>query len=231
MTTSQEAIVDIGNEVKLWFHCMGQGNPTMILEGPGPGCDSEPWMTIQSRLAQLTQTCRYDRAGTGKSGGAELQMPVIPPRTQDLEKLLQAVAIEPPYIMVGYSLGGAIVLRYARQHLDRIAGLVLIESAVEQFLPRIPSDTAIDINELPSLADIPLVVVTIDTQEYVLPPIPNVSSEEALKIWLAAQSELATLSARGKQIFVKNANHYSILDSHREDVISAITMVLDEVRK
>ena len=186
---------------------------------------------IQSRLAQLTQTCRYDRAGTGKSGGTELQMPVIPPRVQDLEKLLETTIVEPPYILVGYSLGGAIVLRYARQHLDHIAGLVLIESATEQFLPEIPSDTAIDINELPSLGDIPLVVVTIDTQEYVLPPMPNVSSEEALKFWLAAQSELVTLSPRGKQIFVSNANHYSILDSHQEDVIGVITMVLDEVRK
>ncbi len=229
--TNQEAMVDIGNDIKLWFQCMGQGNPAIILEGPGPNCDSEPWIEIHSRLAQLTQTCRYDRTGTGKSGGTELQMPVIPPRVNDLEKLLEAAVIEPPYIMVGYSLGGAIVLRYARQRLDRITGLVLIESATEQFLPRIPGDTAIDINELPSLGDIPLVVVTIDTQEYVLPPIPNVTSEQALNSWLTAQSELATLSARGKQMFVSNANHYSILDSHMKDVIGAITMVWDEVRK
>jgi hypothetical protein len=59
----------------------------------------------------------------------------------------------------------------------------------------------------------------------------NVRSEDALRFWLTAQSELVTLSTRGKQIFVSNANHYSILDSHMEDVIGAITMVLDEVRR
>ena len=199
MITSQETMVDIGNDVKLWFHGIGQGNPGIILEGPGPRCDSEPWITIQSRLAQLTQTCRYDRTGTGKSGGTEFANASNSTRVQDLENLLETTVVEPPYILVGYSLGGAIVLRYARQHLDHIAGLVLIESATEQFLPRIPSDTAIDINELPSLGDIPLVVVTIDTQEYVLPPMPNVSSEEALKFWLAAQSELVTLSREGNK--------------------------------
>jgi hypothetical protein len=31
--------------------------------------------------------------------------------------------------------------------------------------------------------------------------------------------------------FVKNANHYGILDSHAEDVIRAVTMLVNEVRK
>ena len=44
MITSQETMVDIGNDVKLWFHGIGQGNPAIILEGPGPRCDSEPWI-------------------------------------------------------------------------------------------------------------------------------------------------------------------------------------------
>jgi len=132
--TSQEAIVDIGNGMELWFHSMGQGTPTIILDAPGPGCDSEPWMAIQPRLAQITRTYRYDRAGTGKSTGTELSTLAIPPRTQDLERLLEAASIEPPYVMAGYSFGGAIVLRYARQHLDRMAGLVLVESSIEPLM-------------------------------------------------------------------------------------------------
>jgi hypothetical protein len=102
---------------------------------------------------------------------------------------------------------------------------------IEQLFPQIPNDTATHIDQLPSLGDIPLVVATINPQEYVLPRMPNVSSDKAMKIWLAAQSALATLSTRGKQIFVNHANHYSILDSHVEDVIGAITLVLNEARK
>jgi pimeloyl-ACP methyl ester carboxylesterase len=230
----QEARVDIGNGVELWLHSMGQGSPAILLEAPGPGCDSEPWMAIQPRLAQITQTYRYDRAGTGKSTGTELSTLAIPPRTQDLEKLLEAASVEPPYVMVGYSFGGAIVLRYARQHLDRMAGLVLVESSFEPLLARYnnePPPAAPDTGHMPPLGDLPLVVMTIDTQEYPRPPLPNLSREETLKLWLAAQAELAALSTRGRQVFVKNTNHYAILDSHAEDVIDAIRMVVEEARR
>lgn len=232
--TSQEAMINIGNGIELWFHSMGQGSPTIILDAPGPGCDSEPWMAIQPRLAQLTCTYRYDRAGTGKSTGTELSTMAIPPRTQDLENLLEAARIEPPYVMVGYSFGGAIVLRYARQHLDRMAGLVLVEGSSESLLARYPNETAFTVPETdqtPPLGDLPLVVMTIDTQEYVRPPLPNLSREETRKLWLDAQAELVMLSTRGRQVFVKNTNHYNILDSHAEDVIRAITMVVEEARQ
>ena len=232
--TSQEAMINIGNGIELWLHCMGQGSPTIILDAPGPGCDSEPWMAIQPRLAHLTRTCRYDRAGTGKSTGTELSTMAITPRTLDLEKLLQAAPIEPPYVMVGYSFGGAIVQRYAHQHLDRMAGLVLVESSVESLLARYPNETAFavpDTGQNPPLGELPLVVMTIDTQEYVKPPLPNLSREETLKLWLDAQAELVTLSTRGRQVFVRNTNHYNILESHAEDVINAITMVVNEARK
>lgn len=230
--TSQEAMIDIGNGVELWLHSMGQGSPTIILDAPGPGCDSEPWINIQPRLARLTRTCRYDRAGTGKSTGVELSTLAIPPRTLDLEKLLEAASIPPPYIMVGYSFGGAIVLRYALQHLDRMAGLILVESSTEAILPGHSTEgppRAPRTGRTPPLGELPLVVITIDTQEYVLPRQPNMSSEEAMKTWLAAQAELVTLSRRGTQVFVKDANHYNILNSHAEDVIRAITRVVDEV--
>jgi pimeloyl-ACP methyl ester carboxylesterase len=232
--TSQEAMVDIGNGVELWLHCMGQGSPTIILDAPGPRCDSEPWMAIQARLAPLTCTCRYDRAGTGKSTGTELSTMAIPPRTRDLEELLEAASLEPPYIMAGYSFGGAIVLRYARQHLDRMAGLVLVESASESLLARYPNEIAVaapDTGQTPPLGALPLVVVTIDTREDVRPPLPNTSPEESTKMRLAAQAELVKLSGRGRQVFLKNTDHFRILDSHAEDVIRAITMVVEETRK
>ena len=232
--TSQETMMNIDNRVELCLHSMGQGYPTLIFDAPGPGCDSEPWIAIQSRLAEITHTCRYDRAGTGKSTGTELQTMAIPPRTLDLEKLLETASIEPPYVMAGYSFGGAIVLRYAYQHLDRMAGLVLVEGAVESLLARYPHETAFALPETghtPPLGDLPLVVITIDTQEYVKPPLPNLSREETLKLWLDAQAELVTRSTRGRQVFVKNTNHYNILETHMDDVVRAITMVVEEARQ
>jgi len=232
--TSQESMIDIGNSIKLCLYSMGQGSPTIILDAPGPGVDSSPWAETQPRLAQSTRTCRYDRAGTGKSTGIELSTLAISPRTQDLEKLLEAASIELPYVMAGYSFGGAIVLRYAFQHLDLMAGLVLVEGVTESLLARITNETASAIpntNQTYPLGNLPLAVITIDTQEYVLPQLPNITTKEAMKIWLDTQAELVTLSTRGKQVFVKNANHYGVLDSHAEDVVRTITMVVDEAQK
>lgn len=232
--TDHETMVNIGDGVELWLGCLGQGSPAIILDAPGPHCDSGPWMEIQPRLAQWTRACRYDRAGTGKSTGMELDNWTIPPRVRDLEKLLEAAPIEPPYIMAGYSFGGAIVLRYALEHLDRMAGLILVDAATEALLARMTHEAVPvlpDTGRTPLLGNLPLAVISIDTQEYVLPPLPDVPPEEASKIWLAAQAELSRLSRRGRQIFVRNANHYSILDSHTEDIIKAITMVLDEASK
>ena len=232
--TNQESMIDIGNGIELCLYSTGQGSPIIILDAPGPGVDSSPWAEIQSRLAQTTRTCRYDRTGTGKSTGTELRTMAIPPRTQDLEKLLEAASIKPPYVMAGYSFGGAIALRYALQHLDLMAGLVLVESATESLLARITNETASatpNTNQRYPLGDLPLAVITIDTQEYVLPPLPNVTPDDAIKLWLDTQAELVTLSTRGKQVFIKNANHYGILDSHAEDVVRTITMVVNEARK
>ncbi len=232
--TNQEELVEIGDGIGLWVNCMGQGSPSIILESPGPGVDSSPWIAIQAQLAQRTCTCRYDRAGTGKSTGAELNTPTIPPRTQDLEKLLEFVPIEPPYVMVGYSFGGAIVLRYAHQHLDRMAGLVLVESPTEAILNSYANETPLtlpDTGRLPPLGNLPLAVITVDTQEYMLPKPPNISSEEAMKAWQNTQSELVMLSEQGKQIFVKDTNHYNILGSHAEDVVDAIMAIVEQHRK
>jgi pimeloyl-ACP methyl ester carboxylesterase len=136
--------------------------------------------------------------------------------------------------LVGYSFGGAIVLRYALQHLERMAGLVLVESAIESLLARYPNEAAFPLPETrqnPPLGDLPLVVITIDTQQYDKPPLPNLTREETLKLWLDAQAHLAALSRRGRQVFVKNTNHYRILESHTEDVIQAVEAILEEARE
>jgi hypothetical protein len=60
---------------------------------------------------------------------------------------------------------------------------------------------------------------------------PDVSPEEALKLWLNAQAGLVSLSTRGRQILVKNANHYNILDSHADEVVRAISTVVEAARE
>src|SRR5258705_12238580 len=58
-------LVDIGGH-RLHLHCVGEGSPTVIMEGGGGG-NILHWMLVQPSIAQSTRVCAYDRAGMGWS--------------------------------------------------------------------------------------------------------------------------------------------------------------------
>lgn len=108
--------------------CEGEGSPTVILEA-GLGSDSQGWQPLQDELAALTRTCRYDRAGLGRSG----ELTAGDPRTtaehvEELAELLESAGIEPPYVFAGHSYGGSLARLYAYTHRDDVSGLVLIDT-------------------------------------------------------------------------------------------------------
>ena len=120
--------VDIGGR-RLFVECKGIGYPTMVLDA-GAGCPCDTiwgWDPIWEALIALTRTCRYDRAGLGRSEKAKI------PRTSkqvvsDLHALLLRTAIPGPYVMVGHSLGGLNVRLYAHDYPDEVVGLVLVDA-------------------------------------------------------------------------------------------------------
>jgi pimeloyl-ACP methyl ester carboxylesterase len=48
---------------------------------------------------------------------------------------LKAAGIDPPYVLVGHSWGGAIVQAFASKHADEVAGVVLIDSSHPDTIP------------------------------------------------------------------------------------------------
>jgi len=119
-------LIDIGG-YSLHIHCIGEGEPTLIID-TGAADWSVSWMAIQPDLAQLTRTCIYDRAGLGWSEASP------EPRTSqqlvnELHTLLNNANIEPPYILLGHSLGGYNVRIYQEQYPDEVAGIILADSA------------------------------------------------------------------------------------------------------
>jgi pimeloyl-ACP methyl ester carboxylesterase len=109
--------------VRLFARVRGQGKPAVIIEaGLSPAVE---WWPVADQLAQHTQVVTYDRAGWGFSA------PSSSPRTADqitreLRALLSALAIEPPYVLVGESIGALYAQHFARTHANEIAGLVLV---------------------------------------------------------------------------------------------------------
>ena len=88
-------------------------------------------------IAGATTSVIYDRAGTGWSDAISL------PRTaasvaEELRALLTAAGVPAPYVLVGHSLGGAYIRRFAQLFPNETAGLLFLDPAHEGYadMPR-----------------------------------------------------------------------------------------------
>ena len=142
-------LVDIGDGRRLWLECRGEGSPTVILEA-GAGNDADTWDTVGLAsgseqtavlpgVAGFTRVCAYDRPGTILDLEHRSRSDPVPmPRTAgdivaDLHALLTAAAVPGPYVLAGHSFGGLVTRLYAATYPDDVVGLVLIDSAHEDY--------------------------------------------------------------------------------------------------
>lgn len=118
------------------LYCTGHGKPTVVID-TGLGSYWADWQLVQPEIAKFSQVCTYDRAGYGWSD------PSPSPRTsqqfvRELYNLLKAGGIEGPYLLVGHSLGGMNLRLFAAHYPQEVAGLVLVDSAHEEIITRLP---------------------------------------------------------------------------------------------
>ena len=125
------------DEFMMHIHCTGEGSPTVILSA---GLDdfSIFWSQVQSEIAKSMRVCSYDRAGLGWSE------PSPYPRTSEmmvteLHALLVKAKVDPPYVLVGHSFGGALVRLYAHHYPDEVDGMILVDAAPDDLFTRVPS--------------------------------------------------------------------------------------------
>lgn len=105
----------------------GDGRPTVIFEN-GLGDTLAVWEHVQHAIAAgCTRTLSYNRAGYAGSDVAST--------TRDAETIvaelrseLRGRDLQPPYVLVGHSLGGLYMQYFARQYPNEVAGLVLVDS-------------------------------------------------------------------------------------------------------
>ena len=83
---------------------------------------------IMDPLAEHTTTCTYDRPGTGTSDPARGRRRTLHSYRTDFSAFLQATKLPGPYLLVGQSGGGNLLISYASAHPHDVAGLVLIET-------------------------------------------------------------------------------------------------------
>lgn len=124
---------------KNWhYQMMGEGYPTVIFDS-GSGGTHLDWQVVQPEVAKFTRSLTYDRAGYGWSDSSS------EPRTAEqavceLRQLLKKAEIEPPYILVGMSLGGLFTRLFAYHYPEEVAGMVLVDVAHERMYEDFPAE-------------------------------------------------------------------------------------------
>ena len=130
-------LVDVDGR-QMHILCQGEGSPTVIADA-GNGDFSITWGLVQPEVALHTRICVYDRAGYGWSE-ANPEPRTAQHMATELHTLLQNAEIEGPYILVGHSLGGFNVRMYASLYPEEVVGMVLVDAAHEESLPRLPAE-------------------------------------------------------------------------------------------
>jgi pimeloyl-ACP methyl ester carboxylesterase len=104
----------------------GNGLPSVVLES-GLGGMSSGWGWVQPETAKFSRVISYDRAGLGWSG------PDTSPKTavlaaRRLDSILQSARVDPPYVLVGHSMGGLLIRVFANLYPDKVAGMVFLDA-------------------------------------------------------------------------------------------------------
>lgn len=105
----------------------GHGQRTVVLEA-GLGDTLDIWTNVQHQIAtSCTRTIAYTRAGypgSDPAGGPRDAATIV----SELRTELKRRGIQPPYVLVGHSLGGLYMQYFARQYPAEIEGLLLVDS-------------------------------------------------------------------------------------------------------
>jgi pimeloyl-ACP methyl ester carboxylesterase len=103
----------------------GIGEPTVIFEG-GINCSTNSYDKLRILASEFTRVISYDHAGIGYSTQSPNQR-TLPNYVSELYRLLEKEKIDPPYILVGHSIGGFIIRYFAHIYPNDVAGLVFID--------------------------------------------------------------------------------------------------------
>ncbi|MEV0437617.1 alpha/beta hydrolase [Streptomyces spectabilis] len=115
----------------------GQG-PVCVLSA-GLGLAWFEWDPVVDLLAAARTVVRFDRPGLGRSGPAR-EAPTLAGEAERVARVLAAVGLgERAVTVVGHSLAGFHAEAFARRYPERVAGLVLVDSSVEERTRALPA--------------------------------------------------------------------------------------------
>ena len=241
---NNKKMADIQGQL-LEYRCNGSGRPPIVLIN-GAGGPMEGWYKIYPKLESISTVFAYNRPGIGGSG-----KPVCP-QTGDrviatLRALLNVSGLQPPYLLVGHSIGGLYVNLFCRWFPEEVAGVVWLDATSPEDVLEISSargagqvflENVLDFlfkrHENDEIMHIHKTVEQIHSSA-AFPNIPHITISGGKPFWLMSekvrairarnQQSLAGLSPQGKQLIAARSGHLPQL-SEPDLVVDAIRDVL-----
>ncbi|TVY45598.1 Uncharacterized protein LOCC1_G006169 [Lachnellula occidentalis] len=127
--------VSIGSH-KLWLSVRGPdrkaGQPLVIII-PGLTSSTAGWAAVQRGLLPFTRVLQYERSGYGGSDCSPSK-PTATTIAKELDLLLRAANIQPPYVTVAHSWGGVLSREFLALRPQDIVGMVFVDANQERTL-------------------------------------------------------------------------------------------------
>ena len=115
-----------------YLDCRGAGSPTVVLES-GLGTGASGWGFVPEWVAEKTRVCAWDRPGIGASD--PIGHHTVQDTARRLRATLAAAGEEPPFIVVGHSLGGVYGRVFASSFRNEVSGVVLVDPYLPDIRP------------------------------------------------------------------------------------------------
>jgi pimeloyl-ACP methyl ester carboxylesterase len=241
----------------LEYAVSGQGSPAIVLFN-GAGVTLAGWRALYPRIESLGKVVAWNRFGLiGSDAAGRVQSGALV--VASVRELLGYADIEPPYVLVGHSLGGLYANLFARLHPDEVAGVLMLEATHPRdhevlrmdeahllrslrkvlslpetlFAENLHSEVeAVGhvVQEIASAGAFPDVPVSVVTGG--MPPPRWIMAPDALQARLAHQRELAHLSSQGEHVIAKRSGHFPQLSEPQFvlDVLARLTQRCRERR-
>ena len=117
--------------MNLYFRELGEGNPPIvILHGVFGSCDN--WLTVSKGLAETNKIYLLDARNHGQSPHSEdFNYDIM---ADDLFEFIQQHQLVKP-IIIGHSMGGKTVMKFAVKHPDAFSKMVVVDISPRYYTP------------------------------------------------------------------------------------------------
>ncbi|MEP5341248.1 MAG: alpha/beta hydrolase [Algibacter sp.] len=236
-----ENMVGVG-DYNLFAESFGEGNHTLVFES-GLGDNYESWYQLLG-LSETNQVIAYNRAGYEPSEVANNDRDIIQ-LAADLHQVILSKSENDKVILVGHSLGGAIIRYYAVQHPEMVEALLFVDPSHEDFevVTQVAEDAGVAffmennspesaneyaqiienfevLGNLASLPDVPTIVLTSVRDRLEVP--------ENAQRWTEVHATLGEGVTDFTHVITENSGHY-IQVEEPQLVINAIDALISQL--